>query len=83
MAHHISQILDKTASNIVKELVQHVQEDDYHRNIREAAEYLVKGLQFDWWYKTQWSSGTTLWISPAGDDIKTISRTMLKVAKKF
>jgi len=55
---------DKTAATLEKFLEDCDDEDPYIRNIFMAARYLVTAGLGHCEYKTQYESGTTLWIDP-------------------
>ena len=60
----INQAPDKTAATLEKFLENCGNEDPYFQNIFMAARYLSTAGLGDCEYKTQYASGTTLWIDP-------------------
>lgn len=63
----------KTAKNMLERYQN--PRDQYERNIRNAAAWLVENGMSDWKYSTQWISGNSQWYSPQDGAVMTVKNT--------
>ncbi len=71
MPKHISQVTSKRAEDLAHE---ELEPDTYHQDIWKGSRALLDRGLGDYTYLSQWSGGTTLWVSPDRSETVKVQR---------